>query len=334
MQLPENLWYPVAESREIRQRPLGVERLGQRLVLWRSSNGTICAHLDRCPHLGAALSAGHVEGGTLVCPFHGFRFSPGGQCVHIPAIGRRGRIPKAMALTSLVAREAHGFVWLWHGEPRETYPDVPFFDLPGDRWRSATTVVEWPVHFSRSIENQLDVAHLAFVHRSTIGSDRRSLVEGPYVEGDENRIRVWVTNARDEGQAPRGLAELSGEAGSREPTLDFLFPGLWLLTISPRLKNLIAFVPVSEGRTRYYMRVYHRHRRSLIAWPFETVMNLSNRFILAQDRRVVLTQTPRDSADAEDRLIAADRAIAIFRRELSRRPASSFPMIGCRSSPR
>lgn len=319
MRLPEDLWYPVIESRELKKRPLGVERLGQRLVLWRSAAGAVHAHRDRCPHLGAALSGGRVRNGALVCPFHGFEFGPGGQCLHIPAIGRAGRIPKAMALASFAVREAHGFVWLWHGQERETYPEPPFFSLPANEWRSAGIVVDWPVHYTRAIENQLDVAHLAFVHRTTIGSDRRSLVEGPYVENDGNGIRVWVTNARDDGQGPRDFSALAAEARTREPTLDFLFPGLWQLTISSRLKNLIAFVPINEHRTRYYMRVYHRYRNPLIGKPFELAMCLSNRLILGQDRRVVLAQTPRDSADADDRLIGADRAIARFRRELDMR---------------
>lgn len=325
MRLPPDLWYPVAESREVKMRPLGIERLGRRLVLWRDADGGLHAHPDRCPHLGAALSAGRVRGGTLVCPFHGFAFGADGQCVHIPAIGRGGHIPGGIALRALPLREAYGFVWLWHGSERETYPEPPFFDLPAGEWRSATTVVDWPVHYTRAIENQLDVAHLAFVHRTTIGSDGRSLVEGPYVESDEHGIRVWVTNVRDEGQQARPLDALAAEARTREPTLAFLFPGLWQLTLSPRLRNVIAFVPIDESRTRYYLRVYHRHRHPLIAWPFEIAMHLSNRFILRQDRQVVVTQTPRDSAEADDRLLGADRAIARFRRELARRLAGDDP---------
>ena len=44
-------------------------------------------------------------------------------------------------------------------------------------------------------------------------------------------------------------------------------------------------------------------------------MGLSNRYILSQDRRVVVTQTPLDSSDAlQDRLIGADRPVSQFRR--------------------
>jgi phenylpropionate dioxygenase-like ring-hydroxylating dioxygenase large terminal subunit len=315
MRVPEDQWYPVLESREVRRKPLGIERFGQRLVFWRTADGLPHANRDRCPHLGAALGSGKAGGDRLVCPFHGFEFDAEGQCRHIPAVGRQGKIPKGMAVKSFPLREAHGLIWLWWGEPRKAYPEAPFFPQLETGWRYGTVAVEWPVHYTRAIENQLDVAHLAFVHRTTIGAGGRSLVEGPYVEADEQGIKVWVTNARDEGQTPRSQSELAAAAVGKEPGLSLLFPGIWLLNISPRLKNFIAFVPVNGQKTRYYLRVYHRIRNPVLAKIFEVLIGLSNHFILRQDERVVVTQTPMDSADAhEDRLIGADRAIIQFRR--------------------
>jgi phenylpropionate dioxygenase-like ring-hydroxylating dioxygenase large terminal subunit len=240
MRVPEDHWYPVLESRELGRKPLACERLGQTRVFWRGADGLPHAQPDRCPHLGASLGGGTVSGDRLVCPFHGFEFDAEGQCRHVPALGRAGKIPKGMALRSFPLREAHGMIWLWHGASRESYPDVPFFPELEDGWRHGTVVVEWPVHYTRAIENQLDVAHLAFVHRTTIGAGGRRFVEGPHVEADERGIQVWVTNSQDEGQAPRSLAALAAAASGKEPGLSFLFPGVWLLNISPRLKNLIA----------------------------------------------------------------------------------------------
>jgi len=315
MRVPEDQWYPVLESREVRRKPLAVERLGQRLVFWRTADGLPHANLERCPHLGAALGGGKVCADRLVCPFHGFEFDAEGQCRHIPAVGRLGKIPKGMAVKCFPLREEHALIWLWWGEPIEAYPQVPFFPPLENGWRYGTVVVEWPVHYTRAIENQLDVAHLPFVHRTTIGSGGRRLVEGPYVEADGQGIKVWVTNARDEGQTPRSQSELAAAAAGKEPGLSFLFPGVWLLNISPKMKNFIAFVPVNNHKTRYYLRVYHRIQNPIFAKIFAALIGLSNRFILRQDERVVVTQTPADSADAhEDRWIGADRAIIQFRR--------------------
>jgi len=314
MRVPRNHWYPLLESRELGRRPRGFERLGRVFVFWRTADGAAHASLDRCPHLGAALSGGKVDNDELVCPFHGWRFDGQGRCKHIPSVGRNGRIPGGIALERYAVREAHGFIWLWWGRCETASEELPYFAELESGWRHHTATAEWPVHYTRAIENQLDVAHLPFVHRTTIGSGGRSLVEGPYVEASTKGIRVWTTNRRDDGPA-RGMPELAAAAAGTPPSLDFLFPGLWLLNLGPRLKNLIAFVPVNEHRTRYYLRTYHRYKLRLLAAPFEWVMSASNRFILSQDRRVVVTQTPALSRDADaDRLVGADRAISQFRK--------------------
>jgi phenylpropionate dioxygenase-like ring-hydroxylating dioxygenase large terminal subunit len=315
MRLPENLWYPLLESREVRHKPVGAERLGRRFVFWRSRDGRLHAQQERCPHLGAALSAGTIQDDTLVCPFHGFRFDGAGICRHIPAFGRDGRIPTGFAVPTFPVREAYGLVWLWWGDPTLATAAPPWFSrLEGD-WRYHTMIAEWPVHYTRAIENQLDVAHVTFVHRTTIGAGGRSRVEGPYVETDRRRIRVWVTNRLDDGAAPRTQEDLAAAASRVEPSLDFQFPGIWLLNITPRLQNFIAFVPINERTTRYYLRSYRPGGKSWLLRPLDSVMSVANRVILNQDRRVVVTQTPRDSSDArEDRLLSTDRGIIQFRR--------------------
>ncbi|MGV3523736.1 MAG: Rieske 2Fe-2S domain-containing protein [Candidatus Sericytochromatia bacterium] len=320
MQLLENQWYPILESRELgRRKPLGVERLGRQMVLWRSSDGSAHAHLDRCPHLSTALSKGQICNDRLVCPFHGFEFDRQGQCTHIPANGRQGRVPKGFEVDTFVLNEAHGLIWCWSGQPQASYPPVPFFPELVNGWRYGTVTATWPVHYTRAIENQLDVAHLAFVHKTTIGAGGRSFVDGPYVESDAQGLRVWVNNQRDEGQPHRSQAELAEAARHTPPSLQLLYPGVWLLTIAPEFKNLIAFVPINAQTTRYYLRVYHRTRNPLLAKTFETLMGVSNRFILNQDRRVVISQTPRDSSEAHDeKFIGADRAILQFRKAYAR----------------
>lgn len=322
MKLLHNHWYPILESREVKaHKPLGVERLGLKLVLWRNPQGRLICQLDRCPHLGAALSKGSVCENHLVCPFHGFEFDAAGECRHIPANGRQGRIPAGMAVQTYTVREAHGFIWFWSGEARERYPAIPFFDeLAG--WPYATTIADWPTHYTRAIENQLDVAHLAFVHKTTIGAGGRCFVDGPYVETPVDpsletpaEIKVWVTNFRDEGQSHRSQKELGELSVGTEPSLHFKFPGLWKLNIASKIQNFIAFVPINERETRYYLRVYHKTHNRLAGRLFTRLMSLSNGFILNQDKRVVVTQLPLDSSDAhDDRLIGADRAISQFRK--------------------
>lgn len=315
MRVARNQWYPLLESRELGRKPLRLERLGQHFVFWRTADFQPHAHLDRCPHLGAALSRGAIGHDRLVCPFHGFEFDRQGRCQHIPALGRSGTIPKRMTLSSFRITEAYGFIWLWWGECRQDYPELSYFSELKNGWRFGTIRTEWPTHYRLCIENQLDVAHLPFVHRTTIGAGNRTIVEGPYVEADIRGIKVWLSNQREGSGTLRSIAELGEAASKADPTISFLFPGIWMLNIGTRVKNFIAFVPINETTTRLYVRIYHK----VTPWPldklFEMALGIANRFILGQDRRVVLTQRPNaDSDTANDVLIGADRAIIQFRR--------------------
>jgi phenylpropionate dioxygenase-like ring-hydroxylating dioxygenase large terminal subunit len=54
-----NQWYAIMESREIRKgETIGVTRLGEKMVAWRTSHGDLAIMADKCPHRGAALSLG------------------------------------------------------------------------------------------------------------------------------------------------------------------------------------------------------------------------------------------------------------------------------------
>lgn len=287
------------------------------MVFWRDRAGLAHALDERCPHMGAALSHGHVEGDCLVCPFHGQRFDGHGACTHAPSLGRHGQIPAALRARAWPLLEQHGLIWLWPGEQVPTGTPA-FFTEMASGWSHHTIAVDWPVHYTRAIENQLDVAHLAFVHRTTIGAGGRAMVEGPHVEADAGQIRVWVNNRRDDGTPARTAEQLAAAARGRAPSLHFLFPGLWLLNISPRFRNFIAFAPVNEQCTRYYLRSYMRLTNPLLAKPAHWLTSLSNRFILNQDRRVVVTQPSGSSLVGGDHLLGTDRAVITYRQMLAR----------------
>src|SRR3954449_4414650 len=88
---PRRAWSGVApgvlvpREVEIGGAPTSATLLGTRIVLWRSTSGKVVAAPDRCPHREAPLSAGHVEGGCLVCPYHGWTYGDEGRCVRVPS---------------------------------------------------------------------------------------------------------------------------------------------------------------------------------------------------------------------------------------------------------
>ena len=313
-----NQWYVVLESNEIGLHPVGSTRLGEKMVFWRDQAGKVCAAVDRCPHRGVALSAGKMKDDHLQCPFHGFEFDSSGKCTLIPANGRNGVIPNAVRLSMYPTYEAHGLIWLWWGAPAPTELQPPeFFDnLDGDFYYSSAHD-PWDAHYSRVIENQLDVVHLPFIHRRTIGRGNRTLVDGPVVEWhDDKMLYTYVFNRVDDGTSPRKPSELSPKS-SISVHLEFIFPNLWQNYISENVRILAAFVPVDEGHTLLYLRFYQHFIRFPVLGKLVARLAMpSNIYIAHEDRRVVITQQPKASGlKIGEILIQGDLPIIEYRKK-------------------
>jgi phenylpropionate dioxygenase-like ring-hydroxylating dioxygenase large terminal subunit len=315
-----NQWYVVLESKQVKDKPVGVTRLGEKLVFWRDGDSKVNCAFDRCPHRGVQLSLGKVQAGHLQCPFHGFEFDSSGQCVFIPADGRISRPPAAMRLHSYPTYEAHDYIWIWWGEdpPEDLEPPV-FFDNLDEGFHYGSAIDPWNAHYSRVIENQLDVAHLPFVHYNTIGRGNRALVDGPVVDWCDNTEKMmctYVFNRVDDGTAPRPANELSPREG--QVRLEFIMPNLWQNHISDNVRVVAAFVPVDDEHTLLYLRFYQKFLPVPVLgkWVAQLAMP-SNVYIAHQDRVVVETQKPKASSlrGGNEKPIKADAPIIEYRRQ-------------------
>lgn len=313
-----NQWYVVLESDEVKEQPVGVTRLGEKMVFWRGADDRISAAADHCPHRGVALSAGTVSEGNLQCPFHGFEFDPSGKCVLVPANGRGGVVPAAMKLRTYPAYESHGFIWIWWGhQPPRNLNEPDYFDNIDGSLLYASARDPWNAHYSRVIENQLDVVHLPFIHGKTIGRGNRSVVDGPLVEWKgEKMMFTYVFNRKDDGKPPRPSRELAPKLGESQH-LEFIFPNLWQNHISEKVRVVAAFVPVDEEHTLLYLRFYQKFNRIPIIGRLITRLAMPmNLYIAHEDRRVVVTQEPKISGlKIGEVLIQGDLPIIEYRRK-------------------
>src|SRR3989442_7426214 len=81
-----NAWYAAAWSHEVSARGVLARTVcNQNIALWRTSEGEISALEDSCWHRRLPLSMGHVEGGNVVCRYHGLAFDAGGRCTPVPS---------------------------------------------------------------------------------------------------------------------------------------------------------------------------------------------------------------------------------------------------------
>jgi phenylpropionate dioxygenase-like ring-hydroxylating dioxygenase large terminal subunit len=307
----------VLDSTQVQDRPVGVIRMGEKLVFWRNHQGLLSCLHDRCVHRGVALSKGKIIHDKLQCPFHGFEFDASGRVTLIPANGKNASAPKAFKVQDYPVHEARGLIWIWWGKQPPADLKAPrFFDDLGPEFSFARAYDPWHAHYSRVIENQLDVMHLPFIHYNTIGRGNRTLVDGPGVKWiDEDLFYVYPHNRVDDGSTPLRPGQISLEE-SRPFKLEFLFPNLWQNYISEQVRILAAFVPVDQEHTILYLRFYQKALRfPILSQIFNQFAMPFNVYIAHQDRRVVETQQPRISGlRIGEQLVAGDFPIIEYRR--------------------
>lgn len=349
-----NQWYVILESRQVKRgrnvkrgargargnrNMVKVRRLGEQLLLWRDSTGVVHCLVDRCCHRGVALSAGKMVGDAVQCPFHGLEYNGEGQCTCIPANSRSAKVPENYRVPSYPVHEAHGWIWIWWGSGKGSRPvnqqdgvselainasvkrpeTIPEFFPDIDAGFSYSTVQDpWAAHYSRVLENQLDVVHLPFVHHNTIGRGGRTVVDGPGVEWVGDRmLYTYVFNREDDGTPPKKPSEVPVPPSDRDFKLEVIMPNLWENRISEKMRIVAAFVPVDENHTILYLRTYQKFIKvPLLRGLAGALFARMNLIIAHQDRRVVQTQVPKPSRlRGGEQLIQGDLPIVEYRRK-------------------
>lgn len=170
MSFIKNAWYIAAWSNEITDKPLARTLGGDPVVIYRDAEGKAAVLQDRCCHRGAPLSLGEVVPMGLQCNYHGMVFGTDGKCVHIPG---QERIPSKACVRAYPVVERDETLWIWLGDPAKADPsqilDYPF-NNDHRNWPHKYGVMHLAGHYMHIIDNLMDLTHLGFVHKKTIGS--------------------------------------------------------------------------------------------------------------------------------------------------------------------
>src|SRR5690606_24567046 len=117
------------------------------------------------------LSFGKVKDGCIECPYHGLVYDATGACVRVPG---QAKVPPGARVRTWPAAEKWRWIWIWMGDPAKAdtalIPDFHWNDDPG--WAAVGDYFHVKGSWRLMVDNLLDLSHVAYVHASTLGTDR------------------------------------------------------------------------------------------------------------------------------------------------------------------
>lgn len=312
------MWYAVLSTKDVKQNKITTcTRFGERLCFFRDEAGKVVCVSDQCAHRGASFQDGKIENGCLKCPFHGIEYGPDGQATLIPSdgIGNAKNLSR-FNLKRYHAHERDNIIYVYYSDSEPE--DVPeAITEISDKMQFDEIQVPWKTHYSRVIENQLDVSHLPFVHHNTIGRGNKTLANGPKVEFlDENNMIHSADNEVDHGQLPKP----NKEARIKNTYLHFRWPNVWINHISDKLLVTAYFIPVDDENSIIALRFYNRFTGvGVIDKLIAKIGSAMNRIVQNQDKVIVETQLPKKTGlKIGESLVQADRPIMEYRKRRQR----------------
>ncbi|GGA15733.1 (2Fe-2S)-binding protein [Paenibacillus marchantiophytorum] len=278
-------WHPVLLSSALREDPVPVVILGEKVAVFRTSQG-VHAFKDLCIHRGVPLSLGKVKEDELVCAYHGWSYNGCGACTRIPSLPADRAIPMRAKAIVYECVEAHGFIWVCLGVPLSPLPQVSSYIPAGFK-----EVLMGPYTLQaagpRIIENFLDVSHLMFVHEGHLGDSAYAEINDYQVQ-EENGVLTSeeiIVYQPDSDGTGRGVhsryvyevfSPLCAAFTKREKDSDYLF------------RLFLMVLPVTEQESKAFMLKQRNY-------AYEEADEVFVRFqdmLIEQDRVMVENQKP------------------------------------------
>jgi phenylpropionate dioxygenase-like ring-hydroxylating dioxygenase large terminal subunit len=253
--LIRHYWIPALMSSELPApdgSPLRVRLLGENLIAFRTTSGSVGLLAHGCPHRGASLFFGRNEAEGLRCVYHGWKFDVGGRCVDMPSEPPDSDFKHKVRARAYPCHERNGIVWAYMG-PREAPPPLPDLepnllpDVQVEMWM-ALRECNWV----QALEGDIDTAHLALLHLGSVSPDQVTPGTFDYYTVYDRAPRYKVVDT-DYGTM-YGAYRPAQEDTYYWRIAQFLFPFYTLIPTGVLGEQILvrAWVPVDDHHTMFW----------------------------------------------------------------------------------
>jgi phthalate 4,5-dioxygenase oxygenase subunit len=159
-------WHPLCLSSELPRPDCAPQRarlLGEKLVVFRDTQGRIGLLDEYCLHRGSSLALGRVEEGGIRCLYHGWKFAVDGALLETPNHADP-RLCKALKANAYSVVEEAGIVWAYLG-PKDQQPPLrrfPFMAVPAENRTLVRVNVN--ANYVQMWEGGADSSHVGILH--------------------------------------------------------------------------------------------------------------------------------------------------------------------------
>jgi 5,5'-dehydrodivanillate O-demethylase len=332
--LMRRYWQPIAAASELQDKwNKRVRLLGEDLVLFRDKQGRVGLIAEQCPHRRASLAFGIPTQDGIRCPYHGWEFGRGGQCLAQPNEPEKSSFRHKITTPAYPVEEMGGMFWAYLG-PADKKPLLPRIDgfVTGGTVRMlGRTLI--PVNWLQIMENSLDPIHTEWLHGHTYEFIKEQQGQGHKVAISARHEKIAFREFEHGITKHRLLAGHSEDSDDWKVGHPVVFPNILSVGNGDEASRYYAFqirVPVDDAHTMHlWYTAYVPPTDAKVSSDLLDKVHVydvplkdkDGEYILdnldGQDMMVWCTQGPIADRTKEN-LGASDNGIALYRRVLRR----------------
>ena len=307
-------WYPVAKSVEVKSiSPLGIEVLGEKLVLWRGDNEKVHCIKDQCPHRGAPLSFGRLHEGHISCRYHGIVVSGEGVVVSVPAV-QNCAFEGQKIVRAFEVQEIYDaiFIYMPSAEnakaPRLVFPK----EFLSDSWSGFLCTAVWKTNYRYALDNLADPMHGSYLHAESFTLAYGAKEDLLKVDHTKNGFIVSRTEQLNENF---DWTEFEIHTGTMFCFLDIPYPSAAGPGGNMRIVGFVT--PINEHTCKVFfwrMREVSGIQRDSWRFLYRTELESKHWTVLEQDREIL--EAMSDNVRGNEKLYQHDVGVNRIRQTL------------------